>query len=59
MLINVQGQGALLVEHGFTRLARHKQGQIGSWLFELSVLVGKSDLGIISLVILLNHVEMV
>ncbi len=59
MLINMQGQGALLVEQGFTWLPRHKQGQIGSRLFELSVLVVKSDLGIISLVILLNHVEMV
>ena len=55
----MQGQGALLVEQGFTWLPRHKQGQIRSRLFELSVLVVKSDLGIISLVILLNHVEMV
>ncbi len=59
MLINMQGQGALLVEQGFTWLPQHKKGQIGSRLFELSVLVGKSDLGIISLDILLNHVEMV
>jgi len=59
MLINNQGQGALLVEQGFTWLPRHKQGQIRSRLFELSVFVCKSDLGIIGLVILLNHVEIV